>query len=75
MLNDDVRFASLSVEKFLQSTPKAVRFFLDWHTACSGCGFARFCTMKDVATSYNLDGKKFLQEAEELISQRNPKGE
>jgi hypothetical protein len=50
------------VENVLKSTPKAARFFLGWHTACVGCGFARFCTLKDVINTYQLDKKPFLEE-------------
>ena len=60
-----------SVEDFLKSTPKAVRFFLDWHTACVTCGLARFCTLEDVVKTYQLDEKKFLEEANKLLVQQN----
>lgn len=60
-----------SVEEFLKSTPKAVRFFLDWHTACANCGLARFCTLGDVVKTYQLDEKKFLEEANKLLVQQN----
>jgi succinylglutamate desuccinylase len=58
------------VESVFKSTPKAVRFFLDWHTACVGCGFAPFCTLKDVINTYQLDEEKFLEAVEKLIAQK-----
>ena len=70
-MNDTSEIAETTVESLLKSTPKAVRFFLDWHAACVGCGFARFCTLGDVVKTYQLDEKKFLEEAKGLIVQTN----
>ena len=70
-MNDVFEISKSSVEKILDSAPKAVRFFLDWHTGCVGCGFARFCTLKDVINTYQLDEKKFLEEIEKLILQKS----
>lgn len=70
-MNDVNQISEISVEHVLKSTPGAVRFFLDWHTACVGCGFARFCTLNDVINTYQLDEKKFLEEAEKLIVQKS----
>ena len=70
IMNEAFEISETSVENILKSTPKAVRFFLDWHTACVGCGFARFCTLKDVINTYQFDEKFFL---EELIKITVPK--
>jgi hypothetical protein len=61
-MSDVFEISESSVENILKSTPKAARFFLDRHTACVGCGFARFCTLKDVINTYQLDEKHFLDE-------------
>ncbi len=55
----------------MKSTPKSIRFFLDWHLACAGCGFARFCKLGDVVKTYQLDEKKFLEEAQTLVVQQS----
>lgn len=68
-MNEIQDFSETIVESVLKSTPKAVRFFLDWHTACAGCGFARFCTLRDVIDTYQLDENKFLEEARDLSVQ------
>lgn len=68
-MNEIQDFSETIVESVLKSTPKAVRFFLDWHTACAGCGFARFCTLRDVIDTYQLDERKFLEEARDLSVQ------
>lgn len=69
MTNDFSEISKTHVEAVLKSTPKAIRFFLDWRTACAGCGFARFCTLGDVVKAYQLDEKKFLEEAKDLVVQ------
>ncbi len=70
IMDDKLKLSQTSVAEFIKATPKATRFFLKWHTACIGCGFARFCTLKDVIVTYQLDEKKFLEEAEQLIAQK-----
>jgi hypothetical protein len=70
-MNDSLKLSETSVESILKSTPKAVRFFLDWQTACAGCNFARFCTLKDVVATYHFDEKKFLEEIEKLNVQKS----
>jgi succinylglutamate desuccinylase len=70
IMNNDFEISETSVENFLKSTPKAARFFLDWHTACVGCGFARFCTLKDVINTYQLDEKLFLEELARIDIQK-----
>ena len=66
---DDFEISETTVENFLKSTPKAVRFFIDRHTACVGCGFARFCTLKDVVNTYQLDDKSFFEELARITVQ------
>jgi hypothetical protein len=69
-MSDVFEISEISVESVLKSTPKATRFFLDWHTACVGCGFARFCTLKDVVNTYQLDEKLFLEELAKIDIQQ-----
>ena len=61
-MEDNSRLLKTSVEDILKSSPKAARLFLDWHAACVGCGFARFCRLEDVINTYQLDEKKFLED-------------
>ena len=67
IMNEAFEISETSVENILKSTPKAVRFFLDWRTACVGCGFARFCTLKDVISTYQFDEKFFLEELLKVV--------
>jgi succinylglutamate desuccinylase len=70
-MNDNFDISETSVENFLKSTPKAVRFFLDGHTSCVGCGFSRFCTLKDVINTYRLDEKDFLEKLAKITAQKH----
>jgi hypothetical protein len=70
-MSDAFEISDTSVENILKSIPKAARFFLDRHTACVGCGFARFCTLKDVINTYQLDEKIFLEELAKIAVQKH----
>ena len=60
-MEDNSRLLKTSVEDILKSSPKAARLFLDWHAACVGCGFARFCRLEDVINTYKVDENKCLE--------------
>ncbi len=70
-MNDTSEISETTVESLLKASPKSIRFFLDWHLACAGCGFARFCKLGDVIKTYQLDEKKFLEEAHKLVVQQS----
>jgi hypothetical protein len=70
-MSDFFDVSEMSVENILESAPKAVHFFLDWHAACVGCGFARFCTLKDVINTYHLDEKSLLDELTKIGIQKH----
>jgi hypothetical protein len=74
-MNDVFEISETSVESVLKSAPKAVRFFLDMRIACVGCGFARFCTLKDVINTYHLDEKFFLEKLAKATVQKSYQGE
>ena len=43
-----------SVASILQQWPQTSRVFLNQKTACVGCYLSRFCTLAEVAASYEL---------------------
>jgi hypothetical protein len=63
-MNDQL--TNSTVAEFLSKNPEAVRFFQEYRTACVGCCLARFCTLKDVALTYQLDEEPFLERAARL---------
>lgn len=71
IMNESFEISEASVEDILISIPRAARLFLNWRTGCVGCGFARFCTWKDVVKTYQLDGQKALEELKQANVQ-NP---
>lgn len=66
IMNDILALSETSAADLLAATPKAVRFFIDLGTECAVCSLARFCTLKDVITTYNLDEKRFVKELVKL---------
>ena len=65
-MNNNLAISEISAADLLNATPKAVRFFINQGTACAPCSLARFCTLKDVITYYNLDEDMFLEELAKL---------
>ena len=66
IMNDISAISETSAADLLTATPKAVRFFIEQGTACAICSLARFCTLKDVITTYDLDEGIFLKELAKL---------
>jgi len=66
IMNDILAISEITVADVLMATPKAVRFFIDQGTGCAICSLARFCTLKEVITAYNLDENEFLEELAKL---------
>jgi hybrid cluster-associated redox disulfide protein len=44
-----------TVAQVLSAYPQAAQVFFHLKTDCVGCILSRFCTLKEVAKSYNLD--------------------
>ena len=44
----------LTVDKVLQRWPQAYSAFMKQKTKCVGCFMQQFCTLKDVAATYEL---------------------
>ena len=70
IMNNIFEISETSVAGLLTATPKAVRFFIDQGTACAICSLARFCTLKEVITAYNLDEDTFLEDLAKLTEYR-----
>ena len=66
IMNDILRISETSAADLLSATPKAVRFFVDHGTACAICSLARFCTLKDVIITYELDEESFVEDLAKL---------
>jgi hypothetical protein len=71
IMNDILAISETSAADLLAATPKAVRFFIDQGTECAVCSLARFCTLRDVITIYDLDENRFLEELAKLHVQKS----
>lgn len=52
----------LTVEQVLQYWPQAFSVFLHHRTKCPGCYMQSFCTLKDVAETYQLSVEELVDE-------------
>jgi hypothetical protein len=52
----------LTVDKVLQGWPRAFSVFMKNKTKCPGCFMQQFCTLKDVAETYQLSAEKLIEE-------------
>jgi hybrid cluster-associated redox disulfide protein len=51
----------LTVSELLADHPRALSIFLQMRTVCVGCHLARFCTLEDVARTYEMPLHEFLK--------------
>jgi len=54
----------LTVEQILKRWPQAYSVFMKNKTKCVGCFMQSFCTLKDVAETYQLPLQKLIDEIE-----------
>jgi hybrid cluster-associated redox disulfide protein len=52
----------LTVDKTLQRWPQAFSVFMKHKTKCVGCYMQQFCTLKDVAETYQLSLEKLIDD-------------
>lgn len=52
----------LTVDKVLQNWPRAFSIFMKNKTKCPGCFMQQFCTLKDVAETYQISVEKLIEE-------------
>lgn len=56
-----------TVAETLRKARSSARFFVAHRTACLGCPLARFCTLGDVAQTYELDQQDFLAKLQQVV--------
>ena len=52
----------LTVDRVLQTWPQAFSVFMKYKTRCPGCFMQQFCTLKDVADTYQLSLETLIAE-------------
>ena len=63
--------AKHTVEDILKKWPQAIWVFRKHGTDCVGCLIQRFCTLKDVAETYEVELKNLLQDLETCVTENN----
>ena len=56
----------LTVDEVLQRLPGAFSIFMRNKTKCPGCFMQQFCTLKDVAETYQISPEKLMAELENV---------
>lgn len=56
-----------TVEEVFNKWPKLIFTFLDHKLDCVGCYMAKYCSIKNVLQSYDLDTIRFLGEVSEVM--------
>jgi hypothetical protein len=65
----------LTVEDILKNWPQTYLVFRNRNTDCVGCLLQRFCSIQDVAESYELSTQDLICDLEKTIKEiMNPKG-
>ena len=57
--------ATWTAEKVIQTYPQTISVFLDLKMDCVGCHLDKFCSLADVAASYELPLELLLQKLRE----------
>ena len=52
----------LTVDKVLQKWPQAFSVFMKHKTKCPGCYMQQFCTLRDVADTYQLSPETLIDD-------------
>lgn len=61
----------LTVEEILQEWPDTFSVFMAQKTKCPGCFMQHFCTVRDVAETYQISLQDLLQELENCVQRMN----
>ena len=56
----------LTVDKVLQRWPQAFSVFMKHKTKCVGCYMQQFCTLKDVAETYQISLETLIDEVKNV---------
>ena len=59
----------LTVDKVLQKWPRAVSVLMKNKTKCVGCFMQTFCTLKDVAETYQLSVERLIEELKNVSNE------
>lgn len=69
-MDTNTLYIQVTVDKVLQDWPRAFSVFMKHRTKCPGCFMQQFCTLKDVAETYQISVEKLIEEIIE-VSEEN----
>jgi len=69
-MNDWLITPNSSAAQALGFGTHVAKVFIRNKTACVGCSLARFCTLADVAKTYELSSHDFMNEIQQTISSK-----
>ncbi len=52
----------MTVDQMLKNWPRAFSVLMKYKTKCPGCFMQQFCTLKDVAETYQISIEKLIEE-------------
>ena len=70
-MNESMIELELTVDRVLQKWPQAFSVFMKNKTKCVGCFMQQFCTLKDVAETYQLSLEKLIEDLENTSDEGN----
>ncbi|MBN2116801.1 MAG: hypothetical protein JW730_09530 [Anaerolineales bacterium] len=70
-MNTKTLHTHLTVEQVLQESPRAFSVFIRNKTRCVGCLMQQFCTLKDVAETYQIPLATLIEEIEHVSEEDN----
>lgn len=59
----------LTVEAVLKNWPKTYTVFRDRNTDCIGCYLQRFCSIQDVAETYEVEPQDLIGDLEKCVNE------
>ena len=59
---------NLTVDEVLQRWPEAFSVFIKNKTKCPGCFLQHFCTLKDVAETYQISSQELIDEIADVAN-------
>jgi len=62
----------LKVDEVFQKWPAVFSVFMENKTKCPGCFMQKFCTLEDVAETYQISSEKLIQEIERVAISEDP---
>jgi hybrid cluster-associated redox disulfide protein len=70
-MNAQLFHAKLIVEDVLKKWPETFSVFRTRNMDCIGCLLQRFCTLQDVATTYEIDLADLTKDLENCVSENH----